>query len=72
MKSYLIHYETAEGGHSWAIVECGGKLARSDRLTWFAVYEVPAQIHWGSELFDDPTWYLRDMARKGVLQRVAP
>ena len=72
MKSYLIHYETAEGCHSWAIVECGGKLARSDRLTWFAVYEVPAQVALIDSMFWNPVEQLMRMARKGELQRVAP
>lgn len=70
MKIFLVHYETPEGGHAWAVIESGSRPRHDARLTWFAVYEVPAQIHCGASMFGDPTWYLRQMARKGELARV--
>ena len=71
MRSFLIHYETACGAHNWAVVECRGALPRSETLTWFAVYEVPAQVSLFANQYHDPVAALKNMARSGVLERVA-
>ena len=69
MNLYLIHYETREGGHQWAVVEMAATPRAPYDVTWFAVYAVPTASAMMANMSSDPVSVLKQWARGGELAR---